>query len=86
MEIQTFNTLNSTGESQSYERKVDGQWQKGLKGICAMVNASGRGTLACGVRDDGTIAGVTGDLDKVMRSRSQTIRSAGRIYHTLPNT
>ncbi len=46
MEIQTFNTLNSTGEPQNYERKADGQWQKGLNGICAMVNASGRGTLA----------------------------------------
>ena len=73
MDLQAFVALNSYGESQTYERKLDGQWQQGLKGICAMLNTNGRGTLACGVRDDGTIVGVTGDLDALMRSRSQTI-------------
>ncbi len=73
MDLQMFIALNSLGESQTYERKLDGQWQHGLKGICAMLNTSGRGTLACGVRDDGAIIGVTGNLDALMRSRSQTI-------------
>lgn len=74
MDLQSFNTLNRLGESQTYERKVDGQWQTGLTGICAMLNSSGRGTLACGVRNDGTVAGVAAsNLDTVMRSRSQTI-------------
>lgn len=75
MDIQSFLELNSRGESQTYERKQDGQWQAGLKGICAMVNASGMGTLACGVRDDGSIAGVDGDTDSIMRSRTQRIRT-----------
>lgn len=73
MDLKSFNALNSGGESQTYERKVDGQWKEGLKGVCAMINTSGRGMLACGVRPDGTIEGVTGDLDEVMRSRSQMI-------------
>jgi predicted HTH transcriptional regulator len=75
MDLQTFLELNSRGESQTYERKLDAQWQQGLKGICAMLNTSGRGTLACGVRHDGAVVGVTGDLDAVMRGRSQTIRA-----------
>jgi predicted HTH transcriptional regulator len=73
MDLRAFVALSGHGESQTFERKLDGQWQQGLKGICAMLNTSGRGTLACGVRDDGTIVGVTGDLDALVRSRSQTI-------------
>jgi predicted HTH transcriptional regulator len=75
MDLQAFVALNSRGESQTYERKLDGQWQQGLKGICAMLNTSGRGTLACGVRDDGTIVGVAGDLDAVIRGRTQTVNA-----------
>ncbi len=64
MDLAEFEALNSLGETQTFERKVEGQWRDGLKSLCGMVNAIGTpGFVALGVSPDGTVQGVTGDTD-----------------------